>query len=95
MMMAHDSCTCRECRWREPVLDAIALIRAAILYDHEGQQVLLAYGDPDLIRNQLLHFASRWLLEAAGLREVGLEMAVENALRYLDRLTAGYQEDVA
>jgi hypothetical protein len=35
--------------WREPYLDAVALVRAAILYDHEGKQVLLAYGEPDLV----------------------------------------------
>jgi hypothetical protein len=37
-----DSCQCPECRWREPVLDAIALIRAAILYDHGAQEILAA-----------------------------------------------------
>jgi hypothetical protein len=84
-----------EQQWRDPVLDAIALIRAAITYDREAQQILLAYGEPDLVRDWLLNFARAWLLEWAGLREVGADAAVSNALEYLDRLTAGYTEDVA
>jgi hypothetical protein len=52
--------------WPDPMLDAIALVRAAITYDHEAQQVLLAYGEPDLVREWLLTFARAWLLEWAG-----------------------------
>jgi hypothetical protein len=85
----------REARWREPVLDAIALVRAAIVYDQEGKQVLLAYGEPDLIRDHLLNFARAWLLEWSGLRQVGADAAVASALDYLDQLTAGYTEDAA
>jgi hypothetical protein len=85
----------REARWREPVLDALALVRASITYDREAQRVLLAYGEPDLVRDWLLTFARAWLLGWAGQREVGAEAAVEAALDYLDRLTAGYQEDAA
>lgn len=85
----------REARWREPVLDALALVRASITYDREAQRVLLAYGESDLVRDQLLTFAKAWLLEWAGLREVGADAAVEDALDYLDRLTAGYREDAA
>jgi hypothetical protein len=84
-----------ECRWREPVLDAIALVRAAILYDHEAKQVLLTYGEPDQVRDQLANFARAWLLEWSGLRTVGADAAVASALDYLDRLTAGYREDAA
>jgi hypothetical protein len=84
-----------EQQWREPALDAIALVRAAITYDQEAKQVLLAYGEPDLVRDWLLNFARAWLLEWAGLREVSATAAVSNALDYLDQLTAGYTEDVA
>jgi hypothetical protein len=87
--------TLTEQQWREPVLDAIALIRAAILYDKEAQQILLAYGEPDLVRDWLLNFARAWLLEWAGLREVGSEAAVASALDYLDRLTECWREDAA
>jgi hypothetical protein len=82
-------------RWREPQLDAIALIRAAVTYDREAQQILLTYGEPDLVRDWLLTFTRAWLLEWAGLREVGADAAVEAAVEYLDQLTAGYVEDAA
>jgi hypothetical protein len=41
----------REAHWREPFLDAVALVRAAISYDREAQRVLLAHGEPDLVRD--------------------------------------------
>jgi hypothetical protein len=81
--------------WREPVLDALALVRASITYDRKAQRVLLAHSEPDLVRDWLITFARAWLLEWAGLPEVGADAAVESALDYLDRLTAGYREDAA
>jgi hypothetical protein len=85
----------REARWREPFLDAVALVRASITYDREAQRVLLAHGEPDLVRDWLLTFAKGWLLGWAGQREVGTEAAAEAALDYLDRLSADYHEDAA
>jgi hypothetical protein len=82
----------REARWAEHPLDAIALVRASITYDREAQRVLLAHGEPDLVRDWLLNFAKCWLLDWAGLREIGADAAVEAALDYLDQLTAGYLE---
>jgi hypothetical protein len=85
----------REACWAEYPLDAIALVRAAITYDREAKTILLAHSEPDLVRDWLLNFARAWLLEWAGLRQVGSAAAVEAALDYLDRLTAGYAEDAA
>ena len=65
----------------EPVLDAIALVRASITYDRKRSG--LAHREPDLVRDWLLTFARAWLLEWAGLREVGAGPAVEAALDYL------------
>jgi hypothetical protein len=81
--------------WREPILDALALIRASITYDKEAQRVLLEHSEPDLARDQLLHFSRAWLLEWSRLRQVGADAAVAAALDYLDELTAGYREDAA
>jgi hypothetical protein len=81
--------------WRDPYLDAIALIRAAILYDREAQRVLLEHSEPDHTRDWLLNFARAWLIEWAGLREVGADAAVEAALDHLEGLTAGYLDDAA
>ena len=53
---------------------------------------MLAHGEPDLVRDWLLNFAKCWLLDWAGLREIGADAAVEAALDYLDQLTAGYLE---
>lgn len=71
----------REGHWREPVLDALALVRASITYDREAQRVLLAHSEPDLVRDWLLNFARAWLLEWAGLREVGADAAVGGGTR--------------
>jgi hypothetical protein len=47
------------------MLDEIALVRAAITYDHDAQQVLLVYSQPDLVRDWLLNRFKRWLLNSA------------------------------
>jgi hypothetical protein len=78
--------------WTEPVLDAIALVRTSITYDRDAQRVLLARSEADLVREWILAFARCWLLEWAGLREVGVDAAVDAGLDYLDsdgRLSGG------
>jgi hypothetical protein len=84
-----------EARWRDHPLDALALVRASITYDHEAEDVLLAHLDHPSTTSMLVTFARSWLLNWCGYRDGPTGEAVDAALDYLDDLTAIYSEERA
>ena len=82
-----------EARWREHPLDAIALIRASINYDSEGEETITRYADTDHVIDWLTVLARSWLFNACGLHNgVPLDQVVECAHDYLATLSDIYSE---